>query len=200
MRFHSPACALNDRLHHDRRQLVAVARQQLAHVRGPAVVQGHLEAIRGTLGEDVLGQHAGEQAVHAGDRIAHRHRAEGVAVVAAPDGQKARAPVVPPGALKLQAHLDRDLDRHRPGVGEEHDIQRNGRQLQQPLGEAHRRLMREPAEHHVGHPGELLAHRPVQGGMTITVNRAPPRGHPVDQLAAVGQPQVNVTRRGYGQG
>ena len=58
--------------------------------------------------------------------------------------------------------------------------------------QADRRLVREPAEHHVRHPPQLLAHRLVQRRMAIAVDRTPPRRHPVDQLAPVGQPQAHA--------
>ena len=55
------------------------------------LVEPGVEAVRRALGEDVLGEHAREHAVHPADRVAHGHRAERVAVVAAADRQQARA-------------------------------------------------------------------------------------------------------------
>ena len=68
-----------------------VARDELAHVRRPALVKARVEPVGRALGEDVLGQHAREQAVHPADRIAHGHRAERVAVIAAAHRQQPRA-------------------------------------------------------------------------------------------------------------
>ena len=55
--------------------------------------------------------------------IADRHRAERVAVVAAADGEHALAGR---GRASAAGELQRDLDRDRPGVGEEHVLQRPG--------------------------------------------------------------------------
>ena len=102
---------------------------------------------------------------------------------------------MPERALELQAELDRDLDRDRAGVGEEHLLQPVGRDLHQALRQTHGRLVREPAEHHMRHPPELLADGGVERGVAVAVDRAPPRGHPVDQLAPVGQRQAHALRR-----
>jgi hypothetical protein len=130
----------------------------------PALVEARVEAVGGTLGEDVLGQRSAEHAVHSADRVAQRHRAERVAVIAAPDRQKPRALRPPERALVLQAHLDRHLDRHRSGVGEEHRSSPSGAISSRRSARRTRRLVREPAEHHVRHPLELLAHRLVERG------------------------------------
>ncbi len=194
-----PPRPLHDRLDDDRRQLARVSGDELAQLRGPALVETGVEAIGRALGEHVLGEHAREQAVHAADRIADRHRAERVAVVAATHGQQARALRVAARALELQAQLDRHLHRDRPRVREEHRLQRVRRERQQPLGQAHRGLVREPAEHHVRHARQLLAHSAVERRVAIAVNRTPPRRHPVDQLAPVGERQANALRRHHRQ-
>ena len=71
------------------------------------------------VGEDLLRQHLAEHRVHPAHRVAHAHAAERVAVVAAADGQHPGPLGVPEAALVLQHHLQRDLDAHRAGVGEE---------------------------------------------------------------------------------
>ncbi len=190
-----PPRPLHDGLDDHRGQLVGVPGDQLADVLSPAGVQPGVEAVGRALGEHVLGEHAGEQAVHPADRVADGHRAERVAVVAAAHGQQPRALGMAARALKLQAQLDRDLDGDRAGVGEEHPIQPVGRDLDQTLRQAHRRLVREPAEHHVRHPPELLSDGGVERGVAVAVDRAPPRGHAVDQLAAVRQLQAHALRR-----
>jgi len=68
--------------------------RQLAHVGCPRLVEGSVEPVGRPVGEHVLGQDAREQAVHPADRVAHGHRAGGVAVVAAAHGQQLRAPAV----------------------------------------------------------------------------------------------------------
>ncbi len=123
---------------------------------------GCLEAVRRALGEHVLGEHAGEQAVHAVDRVAHGHRSERVAVIAAAHRQQARARGASDRALVLQAQLDRDLDRDRPRVGEEDASRRSGVSSSRRSASRTRRLVRQPAEHHVRHAPELLARRRVE--------------------------------------
>ena len=173
----------------------ACARGELAHVRRPALIEARVEAVGRTLGEDVLGQHAGEQAVHAADRVAHGHRAGRVAVVAAADRQQARARSAPERALVLQAHLDRDLHRDRA---------RSRRRTRARGPRARARSGARPARTAgscVSPPNitcailpELLARGAVERRVAVAVDRAPPRGHAVDQLAAVGQAQAHALR------
>ena len=186
--------ALHDRLEDDRRQLAGMAGGQLAHMRCPALVEPGAEAGGGQLREHVLRQSAGEMAVHAGDRVGQGHRSERVAVVAAPQRQQPRALGVPQRALELQAHLDRDLDRHGARVGEEHSLEPSRREREQALGQAQRGLVREPAEHHVGHARKLLARCRIELRVAVAVDRAPPRGHAVDQLAPIAETQARAAR------
>ena len=44
------------------------------------------------------------------------------------------------------------------------------------------------------HPLKLRAHSAVEHQMPVTVDRAPPRRHAIDQLAAIGQPQTHTVR------
>ena len=67
-------------------------------------------------------------------------------------GQPARPPV-------LQAHLDRDLDADRARVAQEHVLEPVRGERRQPVGQGHGRLVRQPAEHHVAHPAQLVAWR-----------------------------------------
>ena len=55
-------------------------------------------------------------------------------------------------------------------------------------GQAHGRLVGQTAEHHMRHLPQLLVHRRVQRGVAIAVDGTPPRRHPIDQLASIGQP------------
>ena len=64
-----------------------------------------------------------------------------------------------------------------------------GRELDQPLGQRHGRSVGEPAQHHVRHRAELVPHGVVEHLVPVAVHGRPPRGHPVDELATVGQPQ-----------
>ena len=113
------ARALDDRLDDRGSELVAMACEELAQRRRVLLIECGVDAARRTRREQVGGQHGAEQVVHAVDRVAHRHRAEGVAVVSAAKTQQPRAP----RARCLQAHLDRHLDRDRPGIGEEDVLQ-----------------------------------------------------------------------------
>ena len=54
----------------------------------PGIVETRIKPVGGAIGEHVLCKHAREQAVHPADRVADRHRAERVAVVAAAHGQQ----------------------------------------------------------------------------------------------------------------
>ena len=55
-----------------------------------------------------------------------------------------------------------------------------------------RRLVGEPAEHHVAHPAGLVGQGGVEDRVAVAVDRGPPGGHAVDQLTAVGQPQPDA--------
>ncbi len=185
-----PARALHDRLHDRGRELVSVACEQLAQRRRVGLIEAGVDAAGRARRENLRGEHRGEQVVHAVDGVTDRHRAEGVAVVAAAQGEQACAS----RAGRLEADLDRHLDRDRSRVGEEDVLERLRRQLHQPRRQLDRRRVREPAEHHVRHPLQLRAGGGVERRMTVAVNRAPPRRHPVDQLAAVGERDSNAAR------
>ena len=128
--------------------------------------------------------------VHAVERVADRHRAEGVAVIAAAQRQQAGAS----RAGGLQAHLDRDLDGDRAGVGEEDVLERRRGQRNQPSRQLDRGLVGEAAEHDVRHAIQLCARGGVEHRVAVAVDRAPPRRHSVDQLAAVGQGEPHAAR------
>jgi hypothetical protein len=100
-------------------------------------------------------------------------------------------------ALGLQHHLERDLDRHRTRVGEEHPVQPGRADLDQPLGETDRRCMGEAAEHHVREVVRLRGERSVEHRVVVAVDGGPPRRHPVDEPGAVGQPQAYPVGAGH---
>ena len=140
------ARALHDGLDDDGRGLLAVDCQQVGELGDVAVVERLGEARAGRRSEDLLGQHACEHRVHPVVGIAHRHAPEGVAVVAAPDGEQAPAggPPLTPG--ELQGHLDGDVHRDRARVRQEDVVEPRGRDVDQRLGQLDRRVMGHPAE------------------------------------------------------
>ena len=100
-----------------------------------AVVPGRTETDVRTLYEYLLRQHVAEQAVHAGNRIAYRHRAEGIAVIAPAQREQARTLRFSAHRAVLQRHLERHFHRHRTGVGEKHVVESGGRHVDQPFGQ-----------------------------------------------------------------
>ena len=165
--------------------------------------------------EQVPGHQAAVHRVHPAVGVAHAHARERVAVIAAPDGEHP-----PPAGLSLPGHLHRDLDRHRPRVGQEHLIQRrrprssqsprrrhlatagaSRRQPHQPPAELNGWFVGEPAEHHVAHLVQLRPRRGIQLGHGVPVDGTPPRRHRVDDLArfAVNPQAKPGPGRGFGQ-
>ena len=185
------ACTLHDGLDDHRGQLVGMCLDQPRQLRDVVL----LERGRGRSGEHLPRQHVAPERVHATVRVADAHRAEGVAVVAAAPGHQPVLGRAPPRPLVLQTHLDRDLDRDRAGVAEEDVLEPGGGDVDEEPGQLDGRTVREAAEHHVAHRAELVAHRGVEHGMAVAVDRRPPRRHPVDQLAPVGEPQPHPLRR-----
>ncbi len=153
------------------------------------------EAGRRQPGEHLPGQHAVPHPVHAALGVADRHRHERVPVVPAAPGQQPGLGREAAGAPVLQAHLHRDLDADRARVAQEDVLEPVRGELDQPAGEGHGRLVRQPAEHHVAHPGELVAGRGVQRRVGVPVDRRPPGRHAVDQLTAAGQAQPHPLGR-----
>ena len=66
--------------------------------------------------EKMPGHCISEQMMHAGDRIAHRHGAEGIAMVAPSQGQKPAFPSLSLRLPILNRHFQSDLDADRAGV------------------------------------------------------------------------------------
>lgn len=156
-------------------------------------------AVRGPGREDLGGDGAAPQGVHAAVGIADAHRGAGVAVVAAAPGHQPGALRVPGGALVLQGHLHRDLHGHRSGVGEEDPVQVGFDQVEQPADQPHRRRVGEPAEHDVAHPAQLGVRGGGEPGVAVAVRHRPPGAHRVDELPAVGQPQPGALGGDHGQ-
>ncbi len=184
-----PARALDQGLDNNARQFAGAPLQEGVERRGAGLVAGQVE-------DGVLGQRALEQGVHALFRIAHRHRGEGVAVIAALEGEEFGAAALAPVQVELHGHLHGHLDRHRAGVGEEHPLERRSQQGAQPRRQAQGRLVRQPAEHHVRHDLKLAGHRIADVRMVVAVAGGPPRRCPIHQLAPVGQDDARPMREG----
>ncbi len=150
--------------------------------------------------EQLLRQHVIEQGMHAGYRVAYRHRVQRVAVIAVAQRNETRLRRQVPAAPVLDRHLQGDLDGHRTGIGEEHQVESVGGDVDQPLGQGDRRRMSDAAEHHVRHGVELLRYRRVQARVVVAVNHTPPRRHAIDQLAPVGEAQFHAAGGDHGHG
>ena len=87
---HAPR-SLNDRLEDHRGELVRVAHDELAHLLGPTLSSPASKPSGGRSAKTCCASTPANSAVHAADRVAHRHRAERVAVIAASDRQQPRA-------------------------------------------------------------------------------------------------------------
>jgi hypothetical protein len=74
-------------------------------------------------------------------------------------------------------------------------FQAGGGHRHEPLGQPDRRLVGQPAEHHVRHPAELVGDRRVEDLVPVPVHGGPPRRHPVDEFPAVGEREPDPARR-----
>ena len=104
--------------------------------------------------ENMLGQKAAVEAVHRVYRVAHAHRAEGVAVIAVCNGEEfaaRRAFAVP----ILQRHFQGHFHRHRAGIGQKNAFEIGRQHGAQRFAQTNSRLVGEAAEHHMRHGIEL---------------------------------------------
>ena len=189
--FHA-AGALHQRLDDNAGDGVGALGEQLVERRRLRIVVRQIDDV-------MLRQQAGEQRVHAAFGVAHRHGAGGVAVIAALEGDELPAPLHAAIDPVLRRHLERDFDRDRTGVGKEHAAEIARQQRGQPPRQRQRRLMRQPAEHHMRHLLELLGHRVPYVRLVIAVAGGPPAGDAVDQFAAVGQHDARALRAHHRQ-
>ena len=188
------ARALHDRLEDHRGELVAMRAQQRRDLADVVLAARLAEATARALGEAMDRKRAREQPVHPRDGIAHRHRAERVAVIGATQREQPLAARLSARVPVLHRELDRDLDRHRARVAQEDALEPGGSEREQPFAQGHRGLVGQAAEHHVRQPLELRAHRGLDVRMAVAVDRRPPRRHAVDELATVGEPQHGAAR------
>jgi hypothetical protein len=114
-----------------------------------------------------------KNAVHAGV-VADCHRARGVAMVAALEGDEFGAAADAAVEPVLHRHLHRDLDRDRAGIREKHPLEVSGQQCRQPPRQRQHRLVHQPAKHHMRHHGKLPLHGLADVGMVVAMAGRPP--------------------------
>src|ERR1700689_1864434 len=105
--------------------------------------------------QELSRRQAGKFAMHASCAVAHRHRAERVAVIAVPETYKLVSLSLAAIQEKLYRHLERDLDCDRSGIGKEHMVEIARQQPRQARGQGRGLLMRQPRHHHMRHGFEL---------------------------------------------
>ena len=118
-----PARALHDRFKNDGSNFVTMCRHQSGEADHVHLVPLAVEAALRRRGEQVFRQIPLPQAVHGVVRIAHRHRSEGIPVIAVAEGEETLARF----ALRmpvLQRHFHRHFHRHGAGIRQEHALQR----------------------------------------------------------------------------
>src|SRR5690606_6960557 len=176
------------------------------HRRQPVPVMGHepgdagdligaaglVETAGRRLGKELWHQYLAEQMVHPGDRVAHRHGAKGIAVVAAAQGQEAVLAGLPAGLPVLHGHFHRHLDAHRAGIAEKYLFEIAGCNIHQALHQPRGRFVGEAAKHHMGKVVELIPRRGVERRVVVTVDGRPPGRHAVDQPPSIRQVNVDA--------
>ena len=106
-------------------------------------------------------------------------------MVALPRRRKVRARGAPQGHLVLHGRLHGDLDRDRSAVGVEDLLEPRGSVLENQASELDGGLVRESAEHDVGHRFDLLVHGALQFFAAVAVERAPPGASAVQKATSV---------------
>ncbi|MND89453.1 hypothetical protein D3C80_815110 [compost metagenome] len=182
---------LDHRFQDHRRHFTGVLFQQRGERGDIIFIPGLIETALRRGSEQVRREIALIQAVHRVVRIAYRHRAEGIAVIAVTQGQNALPPF-PARLPVLQRHLQRHFHRHRSGIRQEHALQRFRRHSDQLATQFNRGGVGNAAEHHVRHLFQLLRGGQVQLRVVISVNGRPPGRHTVNQASAIGQLQFNA--------
>jgi len=94
----------------------------------------------------------------------------------------------------LEAHLDGDLDRHRPRIRKEHVLEPRRGDFNKAPRQPHGGLVGKPAEHHMRHRPKLPPYGLVEDRVPVAVHGTPPRSHPVDQLPPIVEPQPDTAR------
>ena len=178
-------------LHHwfknHRRNLVPAHGKNTPGIVKARRIKGLVKAATWPLHKYLLGQHGREQAVHARNRVAHRHGAKGIPMVTAPRRKKLATPGLAPALLVLQSHFQGHLHRHRTGIGKKHALKPRRHEAQQPFGQIDRRFVRQAAKHHVGHAPGLCVQGLHKARMVVAVHGCPPGRHAVHKFPAVCQ-------------
>ena len=174
----------------------ACARGELAHLRRPALVERRVEAVR-RAARRRRARRARRRTGCASRRPGRRPPSRRPCRRGSRRARSAAAcaPARPRARWYCSAILIATSTATEPESAKNTRSRPAGASSREPLGQPDRRLVREAAEHHVRHPPELLAHGRVERRVAVAVDRAPPRGHPVDQLAPVGQPQAHPLGR-----
>ena len=180
------AGALHHRLEDDGRDAVLPLLQELGE--RPRGLLGAALALefpaagmaRGKRGDEVAANE-GRVGIAKGRDVRDRERAQRLAVVAALEVHD-----VVPGRLAavgpvVAGHLERDLRGRCPVGGVEGVAEVSGGQLREALGEGHDRLVREPREHGVLEPAQLVRDGRVDRGVRVPEEVHPPGAHAVDE-------------------
>ena len=181
------ASALHDRLQDNRRNLVGMLIQQVPERVNVRIEPLAAEPDGGTVREVVPRDNVIEEVMHARHRVAERHRAERIPVVASAQCDKLLTARRALSGLVLNRHFDGDLDGHRARVAKKHHAEADRCNRQQAFRELDSRFVCQPPEHHVGRRGQLLHYRLVQDRMIVSMDCAPPRRHPVNEGCAIGK-------------
>ena len=160
------------------------------HPGGPAsqLVQGPADCALGHGDAHGVEQHRREGREE-GVRVADRHRAEGVAVVAALEGDEGPTLVLTATHPELPGDLQRHLHRGRAVVGEEHPRQVAGRAPNEFLGQADGGFVGRPREQDVVEAFRLVGQGLHDAGVSVPVQGRPPGRDAVDQDPPVRQGQ-----------
>jgi hypothetical protein len=127
--------------------------------------------------------------------VPKRHRPDRIPMIGAPEGKESWTPIAPGPAGELPRQLQRDLDRGRPVIREEHlpearPVQPPPRgRLHQIPGENRRRFIGQTQGGAVGDAPQLATHRRVQPRVRMAMQVGPDRGVGVQVLATLGIPQ-----------
>jgi hypothetical protein len=140
-------------------------------------------------GEDGDLTHQAAEQVEEARAAAKRHGAQGVAVIAAVEGDEYAPPRLAAIGPILEGDLQRHLHRGGAVVGEEDAGKVAGQEARKRGGEIDGRLMGEACKHHMREPVRLPGKRRVQIGMGVAMGAGPPGRDEVEDLASLGVEQ-----------